>query len=118
MSYNWDNVTWQSKDRSWNRGFFKRISMADHPGAWEDPDAGYDPEWDDDFDHSHFALVNTGFATEEEANDSSGPCGNPGWSTSMKYWGNAKACQALDKLAAKADKIDSPATRRRNRYAW
>lgn len=99
MSYNWDNVTWQSRDGSWNRGYFKRISMADSPDSWREPELGYDSEWDDEFDGSQFESVGTGFSTLEAARDFHSPSGNPGSSSEVPYRGNARACKALDLMA-------------------
>lgn len=62
MSYHWEGMIWQSKDRTWNHGFFARI-----PGpVCNDPEFGYDPEWDDDFDFNKFVLVGTGFKSAED----------------------------------------------------
>lgn len=98
MSYHWENTIWQSKDGSWNRGYFKRISYFDHPGAWNDPDYGYDSEWDDDFDHSDFDCLMTGFKTEKDAEGYT-PHGNPGSCFLIPYKGNSKECKELDQLA-------------------
>ena len=98
MSYHWENVIWQSKDGSWNRGYFKRISSADHPSMWCDPDYGYDSEWDDDFDPDEFDYLATDLRSLEAAHDFT-PAGNPGSSVEIPYKGNSKGCKALDKLA-------------------
>lgn len=96
MSYNWDNVIWQSADGSWSRGYYERISRADSPDSWEDDD--YDSEWDDDFTHDSFDTVRTGFLTEDAAFDWE-PHGNPGSFWQIFYKGNSKECKALDQLA-------------------
>lgn len=98
MSYHWENVIWQSKDGSWNRGYSKRISMANSPSAWEDPDYGYDAEWDDEFDGSEFDHLKTGMRTLEDAHDFT-PSGNPGTHVEIPYKGNSRSCKELDLMA-------------------
>lgn len=98
MSYYWENTIWQSKDGSWNHGYYKRISSENSPALWEDPEAGYDPEWDDTFDDSEFAAVATGFRTFEAADDFQ-PYGNPGTYVELPYKGNSRACKELDLMA-------------------
>lgn len=96
MSYHWENTIWQSKDGSWNRGYFKRISRSDSPNAWEDD--SYDSEWDDDFDFSGFDYLQTGFRTLTDAQRWE-PHGNPGGWDEITYAGNSKECKHLDQLA-------------------
>lgn len=96
MSYHWENAIWQSKDGSWNRGYYKRISRADSPNAWEDED--YDSEWDDDFDFSAFSMVQTGMRSEEEAWGYE-PQGNPGFAEVSNYKDHSRTCKHLDELA-------------------
>lgn len=96
MSYHWENTIWQSKDGSWNRGFFKRISMAGSSNSWEDED--YDSEWDDDFDFSSFDYLQTGFRSLEAARRWE-PGANPGGWDEIPYAGNSKECKRLDQLA-------------------
>lgn len=57
MSFNHDNVLWQSKDGSWNRGFFS-VERVDGD------------EWDAIYDFSTFEWASTGHLTEDSANDS------------------------------------------------
>lgn len=94
MSYHWENVIWQSKDGSWNRGYFHRISMGS--GNWDDD--GYDSEWDDEFDHSNFDYLATGIRSEDAAWDFK-PHGNPGSATILPYAGNSKECKHYDLMA-------------------
>lgn len=96
MSYNWENAIWQSKDGSWNRGYYKRISRADSPNAWDDED--YDSEWDDDFDFSGFSMVQTGMRSEGEAWGYE-PQGNPGSAAVSNHKDNSRNCKHLDELA-------------------
>lgn len=95
MSYHWENVVWQSRDGLWNRGYFKRISMADSPNAWNDED--YDSEWDDEFNGNEFEAVCTN-VTYEKAVDYT-PFSNPGHFSEVPYKGNSKECKALDLMA-------------------
>lgn len=96
MSYHWKNVIWQSKDGSWNRGFYHRISMGGFPSSWKDGD--YDSEWDDEFDESSFDYARTGFRSEQDAFNWE-PSGNPGGAYTIAYRGNSKECKELDQLA-------------------
>jgi len=96
MSYHWENTIWQSKDGSWNRGFYHRISAAGSPGSWNDGD--YDSEWDDEFDESYFDYARTGFRSEHDALLWE-PAGNPGSASILSYRGNSKECKELDQLA-------------------
>jgi len=96
MSYHWENVIWQSKDGSWNRGFYHRISMGGSPNSWNDGD--YDSEWDDEFDESYFDYARTGFRSENDALLWE-PSGNPGGASILPYRGNSKECKELDQLA-------------------
>lgn len=64
MSKNHDNVTWQSKDKTWNRGFFDQTRH----GSEAD---GFDPEWDVDYDFGKFENVFTGYATKEAVTEAS-----------------------------------------------
>lgn len=91
MSYHWENVTWQSKDGSWNRGYFGRLAPV---LIGED----YDSEWDDEFDQSYFDYVLTGFKTELAALEWT-PRGNPGYTETIPYKGNSKLCKHYDELA-------------------
>lgn len=95
MSYHWENVIWQSKDGSWNRGFYKRISMAPMGGHYDEE---YDSEWDDDFDFGTFDYAKTGFPSETAAANWQ-PGANPGGFEVVPYRGNSKECKALDQLA-------------------
>lgn len=96
MSYHWENTVWQSKDGSWNHGYYHRISNESSPQGWGDED--YDSEWDDEFDTSRFDAVRTGFRDEESASLWT-PYGNPGSLEILHYSGNSKECKELDLLA-------------------
>lgn len=96
MSYFWANTIWQSKDGSWARGYYTRISGA-NSGSLEDEDFGYNSEWDDDFDDSSFDYLATGL-TREQAHDFT-PAGNPGTYVEIAYRGNSKVCKELDLMA-------------------
>ena len=98
MSYYWENVIWQSKDGSWNRGYFHRISMASSPSAWNDDEYGYDSEWDDEFDFSYFDYLSTGMSSKDAAWDFE-PQGNPGSANVIPYAGNSKHCKHYDLMA-------------------
>lgn len=55
MSVHRENITWQSPDGTWNRGFYDFH-------VW-----GEDNEWDVEYDFDRFWWVSTGHATEDAA---------------------------------------------------
>lgn len=60
MSFNRDNVEWQSADGTWNLGFFEVV--------WEGDEAdGEDPEWDVEYDMTAFEWVTTGHRSQQAA---------------------------------------------------
>ena len=66
MSCNRENVTWKSRDGTWNRGFYDFYQT------------GEDYEWDVEYDNDKFHWVSLGHSTEQEANlawDGSNPGG-------------------------------------------
>lgn len=92
MSVNRENITWQSKDKTWNIGFYTCI-----PGDSYDDD--YDSEWDADYDFNSFEWVSTGHSTEREA-ELAWRGANPGGGSVMNYsTKNAKDIAALDLMA-------------------
>jgi len=107
MSFNRENVIWQSPDGTWSRGFYEVV--------WTDPEG--DPEWDVEYG-SDFEWVSTGHPTEEAAHDS-WDGSNPGGSWTQTYSPeSASECARLDEKAAKC-KITHPrdcAPRRWSRY--
>lgn len=56
LSFNRENVIWQSADGSWNRGFFAVANQF-----------GDDEEWDVEYDYSKFSSVYTNLFSEEDA---------------------------------------------------
>lgn len=93
MSFNWENIVWQSKDGKFGIGFFDRISR----GSWGDDD--YDSEWDDEFDYSVFSFASTGHLTANSAH-SSWNGANPGSSTEIPYSrANAKEIAEYEEMA-------------------
>lgn len=81
MSKNRENVVWQSKNGSWNIGFYEVIENA---SSWNDED--HDDEWDVEYNENSFALLLQNHSTAEsvvEAADSR--WGNPGSHTIYAY---------------------------------
>lgn len=62
MSVHRENVTWKSRDGTWNRGFYDYYSVNRDSEDW-------DYEWDVEYNYDTFNWVSTGHATEEAAND-------------------------------------------------
>lgn len=92
MSFHRANIVWQSKDGSWNRGFYT-VSWV---GYEED---GYDPEWDVEYDESSFSWASVGHATKDGACDAWDGA-NPGSLDVMTYSrANHKEIAILDRMA-------------------
>ena len=103
MSFNRENVVWQSEDGTWNRGFYEVV--------W----TGDDPEWDVEYG-SDFEWVSTGHATEEAACNSWDGA-NPGGHWSVDYTPETAAeCARYDEKAAQCPCTN--ATRRSVRRYW
>lgn len=76
MSFNRENVVWQSQDGTWNLGFYRVLERF---GYSDDED--YDPEWDVDYDYENFDWLSTGHPSLDAARNSWGGA-NPGmWVT-------------------------------------
>ncbi|KQO98820.1 hypothetical protein [Leifsonia sp. Leaf264] len=110
MSFNRENVIWQSPDGTWNRGFY----TANTHDAYDDED--YDPEWDVDYEWSSFQWVSTGHPSQEAAHDAwrgSNPGGH-----NVVY--DTLEISGLDDMAAKAQTdgaiYHGPAKRRLIQY--
>lgn len=78
MSFNRENVIWQSADGTWGRGFYESSST----GSYDDEE--YDPEWDVDYDYDRFEWVSVGHSTEQAAR-ASWDGENPGGSASFAF---------------------------------
>lgn len=112
MSFHRENVIWQSRDKTWNCGFFRVLDR--NMSSYSDED--YDPEWDVDYDYSVFEWVSTGHNDKDEAWGAwTGP--NPGSWTVLNYAKDtASECADYDEMvkcfrdpvyAAKKAKKDS-----------
>lgn len=77
MSFNRENVIWQSPDGTWNRGFFDSYST----GSYDDDD--YDPEWDVEYSEN-FCWASTGHPTQQAA-ERSWSGANPGGQSTYPY---------------------------------
>lgn len=92
MSFNRENVIWESKNGSWNRGFYTAREIGD-PFS-ED----FDSEWDVEYDYSSFEWVSTGHMTKKQADDSWRGA-NPGTMDVSPYKGNATDNKQYDLMA-------------------
>lgn len=94
MSFHRENVTWQSKDGTWNMAFFRVV--------WEGSESdGMDPEWDVIYDHDVFAPWN--YATACTSADEAYQVGtantsNPGGTWVIPYAHNERECDRYDKM--------------------
>ena len=95
MSFNRENIAWQSKSGLWNLGFYTVLK------GWDDGSDDYDPEWDVDYDFERFEWVSTGHPTYQAASDSWDGA-NPGCTTIVEFTEeNTAQCAALDQKAAR-----------------
>lgn len=88
MSLHHDNIIWQSRDKSWNAGFF----TVAHESYNEDGDI---EEWEREFDRNSFCLISTGWATKQEAYNAHvklWPGPNPG-SVDVIPWSRSSAAE-------------------------
>jgi len=87
MSFNRENVTWQSEDGTWSIGF------------WEVLWTGEDPEWDVEYG-SRFGWASTGHPTAEAARDAWTGANPGGGGVTPFCEAFAEECRRYDALAA------------------
>lgn len=95
MSFNRENVTWQSADGTW--------SMAFYVVAWVDEDG--DEEWDVEYDYSKFQswAYATGCASEDAAyKKATASTANPGGTTVVPYADNYAECERYNQMLREA----------------
>ncbi len=91
MSFNRENVTWQSADGTWNMAFYNV--------AWVDPDG--DEEWDVEYDYSSFQTwaYATGCVSADAAYEkATAHTSNPGGTTVVPYAGNYSECERYSQM--------------------
>ena len=91
MSFNRENVTWQSADGTWSTAFYVV--------AWVDEDG--DEEWDVEYDYSSFQTWNfAGRASTADAayRMATRNMANPGGTTVVPYTGNQQECNRYDAM--------------------
>lgn len=92
MSCNRENITWQSKDKTWNVGLYSYYDMPAQDGE------EWDYEWDVEYDHSSFFWASKGHRTAAQAQ--AAYTGNPGFSEGVPYSvKTAKEIKAYEELA-------------------
>lgn len=87
MSFNRENVIWQSADGTWSRGFYETCWVGDEYD-------GYDPEWDVEYGDGLW-CVTVGHASEDAA-ERAWDGANPGGHTTITQEHFADECAALD----------------------
>lgn len=102
MSFHRENVLWQSRNGTWNLGFYE---------CHEDGGEDSDPEWDVEYDFSRFDWVSTGHPTQKAARES-WKGSNPGGGT--LYEEPCDETDALDTMA-EARKVAERAEKMRYR---
>ena len=94
MSFNRENVTWQSKDGKWNMAFFAV--------TWVGSEAdGYDPEWDVEYDYKTFnpyAYAKSQPTPDDAFDIATARTCNPGGTWVISYQVNAEECDQYDKM--------------------
>jgi len=108
MSFNRENVIWQSADGTWNRAFYEFYEVNQN-------DEDFDPEWDVEYT-DRFNWVRTGLASEKAAEQAWHGANPGGWSVIHYTEGNAKACDALDAKAREFLAEQAPRDRSVFRY--
>jgi hypothetical protein len=94
MSFNRENVSWESKNGKWSIGFFTFYSIGAQDGEEEDH------EWDVNYEWDSFWFVSTGHNTEMEAmNAYLRQHGNPGGGQTSQYKGNSAENKRYDAMA-------------------
>ena len=86
MSFNRENIIWQSADGTWNRGFYEV--------AWQ---GDGDPEWDVEYG-GEFWWVSIGHPSQEAAH-SAWDGSNPGGYTMVSHADHPDAADRLDDMA-------------------
>lgn len=94
MSCNRENVIWQSKDGTWNRGFYECFDVGDPC------DEDWDYEWDVEYGDG-FEWLSLGHATEQAAHES-WDGSNPGGYDRCEYAGYPAESARYDAKAAEA----------------
>lgn len=94
MSFNRENVSWESKNGKWNIGFYSFYSTGAQDGDEEDS------EWDVDYSWDSFWFVSTGHNTKMEAmNAYLRQHGNPDGGQTSQYKGNSAENKRYDAMA-------------------
>lgn len=106
LSCNRENVVWQSKNGTWNRGFFDYYDV-----NTDDPD--WDYEWDVEYDMDTFNWVSTGHQTKEMAH-ASWDGSNPGGS--WVIWYSPETAQECDEYDAMAKTYKEKYEAQQRRY--
>lgn len=91
MSYNRENVVWQSQNGTWNIGFFATIQT-----NFNDD---YDDDWDVEYLWDEFEWASTGHSTSTEATNAWYGV-NPGGCNILPYQENNQQAEKYDLMAA------------------
>lgn len=94
MSFNRENVTWQSKDGTWNMAFFRTTWVGSE-------DEGYDPEWDVEYDYAEFSTH--AYATGQDSPDAAyqeatAAIANPGMTLVVPHAADPERCDKYDRM--------------------
>jgi len=101
MSFNRENILWQSADGTWSHGFYE--CHESRRGRDDDDEDSFDPEWDVEYNHGALEQVSCGHPSEDAALQSWRGA-NPGGCTVLSYHPDSAAEVAqLDDMAAELE---------------
>jgi len=103
MSFNRENIIWQSADGTWSRGFYECHEDFSRGGREDDDEDSFDPEWDVEYNYGALEQVSCGHPSEDAAWQSWRGA-NPGGSNVLPYDSDAAVEVAqLDDMAAELE---------------
>lgn len=92
MSFNRENVIWQSANGTWSIGFFECFEVNGDGGR-------NDPEWDVEYNYEKFDWASTNHSTKEAARKAWHGA-NPGGGETLSYSKeNSDECDGYDRMA-------------------
>lgn len=101
MSFNRENILWQSADGTWSHGFYE--CHESYGGRDDDDEDSFDPEWDVEYNHDVLEYASCGHPSEDAALQSWRGA-NPGGCNVLSYHSNSAAEVAKhDDMAAELE---------------
>jgi len=101
MSFNRENILWQSADGTWSHGFYE--CHESYGGREDDDENSFDPEWDVEYNHDVLEYASCGHPSEDAALQSWRGA-NPGGCHVLSYHpGSAAEVAKHDDMAAELE---------------